>query len=77
MLMACQQCSQVVQVAELNEHLLGECDGSQEFRYAPPLGVSAEYNGCPLCGVPVPPGVDAWRQHLSLECEGNPRRTNA
>ena len=74
MLCTCEQCGQVVEVVSLNEHLISECDGSKAFRYPAPLAVDASYNGCPFCKLELPANVDELRQHLMIDCPGNPRR---
>eukprot|EP00326_Haptolina_ericina_P020331 CAMPEP_0181184700 /NCGR_PEP_ID=MMETSP1096-20121128/9108_1 /TAXON_ID=156174 ORGANISM="Chrysochromulina ericina, Strain CCMP281" /NCGR_SAMPLE_ID=MMETSP1096 /ASSEMBLY_ACC=CAM_ASM_000453 /LENGTH=213 /DNA_ID=CAMNT_0023273483 /DNA_START=1 /DNA_END=642 /DNA_ORIENTATION=+ len=74
MLMPCDQCGQVVEVAALAEHLVTECDQSQDFRYPPPLGVAADFTGCPLCGEPLPGDPAACKDHIMHRCGGNPRR---
>ena len=66
--------AQVVEVAALAEHLVTECDQSQPFKYQPPLGVTADYTGCPLCGEELPRDPDACRAHIMHECPGNKRR---
>ena len=60
-------------MAALAEHLVTECDQSQAFKYQPPLGVSADYMGCPLCGEELPTDPDACRTHIMHQCRGNPR----
>ncbi|KAL1526684.1 hypothetical protein AB1Y20_015386 [Prymnesium parvum] len=77
MLMPCEQCGQVVEVASLAEHLVGECDQSHPFKYQPPLGVSADYTGCPLCAEELPEDPDACRAHIMQFCPGNKRRLPA
>ena len=72
MLIACEQCGQIVEVVNLNEHLLEECERALPFRYEPPLGTQG-YDGCPLCALPLPEADDAAKQHLCYECTGNPR----
>jgi len=73
MLMPCEQCGQVVEVAALAEHLVTECDQSQPFKYQPPLGTTADYTGCPLCGEELPRDPVACRAHVMHECPGNKR----
>ena len=75
MLLPCNQCGQVVEVATLNEHLLTECDQSQPFRYPPPLGVDPAYTGCPLCAEPLhTDDPQVWQHHLMHVCPANDRR---
>ena len=71
-LLPCEQCGQIIEVTDLNRHLVGECDQNLEFRYPQPLGTDG-FAGCPLCFDPLPPGDDAARQHLCFECPANPR----
>ena len=57
----------------LNEHLLTECEQSLPIRYPPPLGVDANFKGCPFCQEELPELASALRQHLMRDCPGNPR----
>jgi len=73
MLMPCEQCGQIVEIAGLNDHITHECDMSQTFRYQPPLGNDG-YQGCPLCALPLSDDPAEVRQHFKVECQGNLRR---
>lgn len=35
LLMSCEQCGQIVEIVGLTDHLVGECDQSQPYRYTP------------------------------------------
>ena len=74
MLMPCEQCGQVVEVAGLAEHLANECEESQPFRYPPPLN-QPSYRGCPLCATGLPEDPELLKRHLMHECPANTRRT--
>ena len=73
MLMPCEQCGQIVEIAGLNDHITHECDMSQTFRYQPPLGNDG-YHGCPLCALPLSDDPADVRHHFKVECQGNLRR---
>ena len=64
MLTACGQCGQIIEVADLNRHLVEECDQNQAFRYDPPLGQDLSFAGCPLCFNELPGTDEGVRQHL-------------
>jgi len=74
LLMPCEQCGQIVEVAVLSDHLMNECDQSQSFRYPPPLGTPGN-RACPHCQQELPTSHTKLKQHLQYECQGNPRRS--
>ena len=81
MLMLCDLCGQVVEVATLHAHQLDECENAhQDVAKRKELKEKAANRICPLSGVKVPviggggdDDVDeGWRQHLKT-CPKNPR----
>jgi centrosomal protein CEP104 len=56
MLITCEQCTQVVEIADFTEHLLEECSNSQDFKE------------CPRCRLAI--DVESFDNHMnSNECE--------
>jgi len=68
MLIQCEYCQQVIEIATLRDHYLTECEGKTEDVHA------LEEGNCPLCQMQLQEDDDNWRDHLLSSCVNNPRR---
>lgn len=72
MLIQCQYCQQVIEIASLREHYLAECEADQITEANQNLPPKT----CPLCETGIADETEEiWRQHLLRECVKNPRKT--
>jgi len=75
MLIQCDFCQQVIEIATLHEHYANECESG-----APARSKASELapGSCVLCGIGVGAGEDEdWRDHLIRDgCRNNPRDAN-
>eukprot|EP00397_Hematodinium_sp_SG-2012_P011591 GEMP01011733.1.p1 GENE.GEMP01011733.1~~GEMP01011733.1.p1 ORF type:complete len:923 (+),score=151.66 GEMP01011733.1:427-3195(+) len=71
MLLQCDYCQQVIEIASLREHYLTECEGNAETAKPPSISVGS----CPLCETNIGEENDeSWREHLLRQCTNNPRK---